>query len=173
MHSIEIPKHVKVYLGKGFIKLEGPKGILIKKTGDLQFVIKASRIYVLHSKNISTKDVAFYVVVLTKLLHGIERGFRERLRIVGVGFKALVQNSNLQLKLGYSHLIEWKIPKTIQIVCSKLKGTVLLIKGNEPYKVSQIATQIREFRVPDVYKGKGIKKDNEILVLKKGKRESK
>ena len=173
MYSLSIPKNVKIQIGKNFIKIEGPKGVLIKKIGALQIIVKDSRIYILNFKDIPVQNINFYLTLLEKLISGISRGFRERLRIVGVGFKATVQTSSLQLKLGFSHVIEWNIPKTIQIVSSKLKGTVLLIKGNEPYKVSQIATQIRQFRVPDAYKGKGIKKDNEILHLKKGKRESK
>ena len=106
MYSVEIPKHVKIYLGKGFIKIEGPKGILIKKTGNLNLAIKDARIYILNSQTLSNKDITFYVILLTKLLHGIETGFRERLRIIGVGFKATTQDLVLQLKLGFSHLIE-------------------------------------------------------------------
>lgn len=173
MYSIIVPKNIKITLGKSFIKFEGPQGILVKKMGSLHIVKKDSTLFLLKKENVNNATFQLSLITLKKLIQGISRGFRSKLQINGVGFKAIVQPTQLELKIGFSHLVTWKIPNNIKLITSKLKGTVLLIKGNEPYKVSQIATQIRQFRVPDAYKGKGIKKYDEILRLKKGKRESK
>jgi large subunit ribosomal protein L6 len=77
------------------------------------------------------------------------------------------------LKLGFSHEVKYTIPEDISILVSKNKGTILIVRGKENYRVQQIAREIRLLRVPDAYKGKGIQYKKEILVLKKGKRESK
>jgi large subunit ribosomal protein L6 len=75
--------------------------------------------------------------------------------------------------LGFSHEVNYKIPDDISILVSKNKGTILIIKGKENYRVQQIAREIRLLRIPDAYKGKGVQYKKEVLVLKKGKRESK
>jgi large subunit ribosomal protein L6 len=77
------------------------------------------------------------------------------------------------LKIGYSHEVIYPIPADVSIVCSKAKGTILLIKGVELYRVRQVAAEIRALHLPDAYKGKGIHYNKEVLRLKKGKREGK
>lgn len=104
---------------------------------------------------------------------GVTKGFTQKLRLVGVGFRAAVTAEVLSLKIGFSHEVRYKIPTDITIFVSKNKGTVLLIKGKENYKVQQVAREIRMLRLPDAYKGKGIHYKKEVLTLKKGKRESK
>ncbi len=84
-----------------------------------------------------------------------------------------MKKKKLILKIGYSHDVVYNIPDDIEIYNGKVKGTILLIKGKELYRVNQIASEIRALRKPDVYKGKGIHKQNEILKLKKGKRDGK
>jgi large subunit ribosomal protein L6 len=111
--------------------------------------------------------------MISNLILGVSKGYRCKLRLVGVGFRASVINKNLVLKIGYSHEIIYKIPEDITILCGKTKGTLLVIKAKELNKVTQVAAEIRSLRVPDAYKGKGIHYDKEVLVLKKGKREGK
>ena len=92
---------------------------------------------------------------------------------MGVGFRASIKDKILFLKLGYSHEIKYNIPEDVEILCAKAKGTLLFLRGKELYRVSQVASEIRSLRSPDAYKGKGIHYDNEQIILKKGKRESK
>jgi len=106
-------------------------------------------------------------------MEGVSKGFRQKLKLVGVGFKGFVKDNILNLKIGYSHEVTYEIPTDIKISASKVKGTLLLISGLELYRVKQIAADIRKLRIPDSYKGKGIHIDGEILKLKKGKREGK
>jgi len=104
MYSLNIPKNVNITLGKGFIKLIGPKGTLIKKIGSLRISLKDSRIYLLGLE--TNIQAQFYLKLLNNLILGISKGYSKRLRLVGVGFKALVINQKLKLKIGFSHLIE-------------------------------------------------------------------
>jgi large subunit ribosomal protein L6 len=103
----------------------------------------------------------------------VTKGYTKKLKLIGVGFRASVIENTLKLKLGFSHEIEYHFPKEITIVTAKSKGTILLIKGPELTQVNQVAADIRGLRKPDDYKGKGIHYYNEILKLKKGKREGK
>jgi large subunit ribosomal protein L6 len=107
------------------------------------------------------------------LIVGVSKGFTQKLRLIGVGFRGTLNNNVLNLKLGFSHEVKYEIPSDISILVSKNKGTVLIIKGKENFRVHQVAHEIRLLREPDAYKGKGIQYKKEILILKKGKRESK
>jgi large subunit ribosomal protein L6 len=111
--------------------------------------------------------------MLQSLIVGVLRGYRQKLRLVGIGFRAVVNKDKLILKIGYSHEVVYDIPSDVNIISSKAKGTLLFLKGKELYRVKQVASEIRSLRTPDSYKGKGICYDKEKLRLKKGKRENK
>jgi large subunit ribosomal protein L6 len=111
--------------------------------------------------------------MVNNLIIGVTKGYRQRLKLVGVGFKASIKDRIVFLKIGYSHEVAYAIPSDINIVVSKAKGTFLLIKGKEKERVKQVATEIRALRMPDAYKGKGIHFNKQVLKLKKGKREGK
>lgn len=168
MLSISIPNNVKISWNDTFIKIAGPLGTLIKKKGDLILVLKDNRLYLVND----TENTSFYFTILRSLISGVSKGYRVKLRLVGVGYKATMKENKLILKIGYSHEVIYNIPENIQIICSKAKGTLLLIKGLELYRVKQIAAEIRALHLPDPYKGKGIQYAKETLKLKKGKRES-
>lgn len=111
--------------------------------------------------------------MIRNLLVGVHKGFCQRLKLVGVGFRAMIKENKLILKLGFSHEVSYMIPTDVDIMCSKTKGILLLLKGKEKERVAQVAREIRNLRQPDAYKGKGIHYSKEILKLKKGKREGK
>lgn len=177
--SIVIPKEVEITWGVNFVKIKGPLGTVIKQKGNLEFAIENSRLYLLSSSN-EEKDnekKLFHLSLLRALIIGVSKGYKQKLRLVGVGYRAQIIENNLEhqlsLKIGYSHEVIYPIPSDIDIVCSKAKGTTLLIKGIELYRVRQVASEIRALHVPDAYKGKGIHYNKEVLKLKKGKREGK
>lgn len=146
-------------------------GYYNKKKGDLSFAIKNNRFYFLD--DIIEKKRHFYFSMISNLVLGVSKGYSCKLRLVGVGYRASVSNKVLTLKIGYSHEIKYDIPQDVDIFCGKTKGTRLLIRGIELQRVTQIASEIRSLRIPDVYKGKGIHYHKENIVLKKGKREGK
>lgn len=171
MHFINIPKNVEISWGKDYIKVTGNLGTLIKKKGNFSLAIKDSILYFWSEDPNFNEDT--YFAFLRSLILGVSQGYRKKLRLVGVGYKANIQSNNLSLKIGFSHEVLYPIPQDVQIFCAKAKGTLLIVKGIENYRVNQIAAEIRSLRIPDAYKGKGIHKENEVLRLKKGKRDGK
>jgi large subunit ribosomal protein L6 len=99
---------------------------------------------------------------------GVTKGFERKLEITGVGYKAAVQGKKLQLSLGYSHDIDFPIPTGISIVATK--PTELVITGIDKREVGQVAAEIRSFRPPEPYKGKGVKYAGEFIFRKEGKK---
>jgi large subunit ribosomal protein L6 len=171
MKSFLIPTGVTIKWGHEFFQVTGPLGTITKKKGDLSFAIKNNRFYFLD--DIIEKKRHFYFSMISNLVLGVSKGYSCKLRLVGVGYRASVSNKVLTLKIGYSHEIKYDIPQDVDIFCGKTKGTRLLIRGIELQRVTQIASEIRSLRIPDVYKGKGIHYHKENIVLKKGKREGK
>ncbi|MEQ9042684.1 MAG: 50S ribosomal protein L6 [Alphaproteobacteria bacterium] len=106
--------------------------------------------------------------LLSSLITGVAEGFEARLEINGVGYRAQVQGKDLVLQLGFSQEIRYPIPQGITIKCEK--PTLIAISGADKRLVGQVAAEIRDFRPPEPYKGKGIKRENEIIVRKEGKK---
>ena len=106
--------------------------------------------------------------VVANLIAGVTEGFTKKLEITGVGYRAAVQGSNLQLQLGYSHDVAYPIPKGIQVVCPK--PTEIVITGIDKQQVGQVAAEIRRFRPPEPYKGKGVRYAGEYILRKEGKK---
>ncbi len=106
--------------------------------------------------------------LVANLVAGVTEGFTKKLEITGVGYRAAVQGSNVQLQLGYSHDVTFPIPQGIQVVCPK--PTEIVITGIDKQKVGQVASEIRRFRPPEPYKGKGIKYAGEFILRKEGKK---
>ena len=106
--------------------------------------------------------------MVANLIEGVTKGFERRLEINGVGYRASVQGKNLQLALGYSHDIQYPIPEGIAIVTPK--PTEIVVSGTNKQKVGQVAAEIRAFRGPEPYKGKGVKYAEERIFRKEGKK---
>ncbi len=106
--------------------------------------------------------------MLANLILGVTKGFEKKLEISGVGYKAAVAGKNLQLSLGYSHDITFPIPQGISIATPK--PTEITITGIDKHKVGQVAAEIRGFRPPEPYKGKGVKYVGEFIFRKEGKK---
>jgi large subunit ribosomal protein L6 len=106
--------------------------------------------------------------MVENLITGVNSGFEKKLDITGVGYRAQVQGQNLQLALGFSHDVIYPIPAGIEIKCPK--PTEILISGIDKQVVGQVAAEIREFRPPEPYKGKGVRYADEFIVRKEGKK---
>ncbi len=102
------------------------------------------------------------------LVAGVSEGFTYNLEISGVGFRAAVQGKNLQLQLGFSHDVLYPIPEGISIKCER--PTHIAITGADKQRVGQVAAEIRAYRPPEPYKGKGVKHANEYILRKEGKK---
>ncbi len=175
MLKLLLPKNIQLSWGADFIKVEGPLGFLIKKKANFFLAEKDGFIYLYTTEEYNSQE-AFYLAMIKNLIFGVSKGYRHRLKLVGVGFKAFLNATNtkqVNLKIGFSHEVSYLLPKDVDCVVSKTKGTYLLLKGIEKNRVQQVAKEIRSLRMPDAYKGKGIHYQKEVLKLKKGKKEGK
>jgi large subunit ribosomal protein L6 len=105
---------------------------------------------------------------IQSMVTGVAEGFSKKLEINGVGYRAAVQGNKLNLQLGFSHDIAYPIPEGIEIKCER--PTAIAISGADKQKVGQVAADIRAYRPPEPYKGKGIKYSDEIVLRKEGKK---
>jgi large subunit ribosomal protein L6 len=106
--------------------------------------------------------------LLSNMVIGVEQGFEKKLQLVGVGYRAQVQGDTLSLSLGFSHPVSYKIPQGILI--STPSQTEITIKGVDKQRVGQVAAEIRGYRPPEPYKGKGVRYTDEVIVLKEIKK---
>jgi large subunit ribosomal protein L6 len=106
--------------------------------------------------------------MVANLVTGVTKGFERKLEITGVGYRAAVQGKNLQLALGYSHDVVYPIPEGITITVPK--PTEITVVGNDSQKVGQVAAEIRSYRPPEPYKGKGVRYSDEFIFRKEGKK---
>jgi large subunit ribosomal protein L6 len=169
--AVDIPDKVKVSVDKdGAVSVEGPKG---KLSWTLPRNIKASvadnRISVV--RDAETRSVkALHGLsrsLVSNMVQGVSEGFTKNLEIEGVGFKAAVQGSNLNLSLGFSHPIVFSIPKDIKITVTD--NTKISIQGIDKKTVGQVAADIRRYYPPEPYKGKGVRYAGEQIRRKEGK----
>ena len=106
--------------------------------------------------------------LVANMLRGVANGFTTDLEIVGVGFRAAIEGKNLKLQLGFSHDVMYSIPEGVKITCEK--PTMIKVFGADRQQVGQVAAEIRAFRPPEPYKGKGIKYSDEYVLRKEGKK---
>ena len=169
--AVDIPDKVKVSVDKdGAVSVEGPKG---KLSWTLPRNIKASvadnRVSVV--RDAETRSVkALHGLsrsLVSNMVQGVSEGFTKQLEIEGVGFKAAVQGSNLNLSLGFSHPIVFSIPKDIKIIVTD--NTKISIQGIDKKTVGQVAADIRRYYPPEPCKGKGVRYAGEQVRRKEGK----
>ena len=106
--------------------------------------------------------------IVNNLVHGVTQGYSKTLLITGVGYRAAVQGRTLNLQLGYSHHINHAIPDGIDVKCDS--ATTIVVSGTDKQLVGQVAANVRAYRPPEPYKGKGIRYDGEIVMRKEGKK---
>ena len=168
---VSVPGGVTAAVNGQEVKIKGPKGELKHVLADAM-VAKLDQGAISIAMREDTKEAramwGMSRTLVSNLIAGVTEGFSKRLEITGVGYRAAVQGANLQLQLGYSHDIAYPIPQGIQIACPK--PTEIVITGIDKQKVGQVAAEIRAFRPPEPYKGKGIKYAGEFIARKEGKK---
>jgi large subunit ribosomal protein L6 len=169
--AVEIPDKVKVNIdNEGAVSVEGPKGKLNwRLPRDIKGSVKENRVSLV--REAETRSVKALHGLSRSLVHnmvqGVSEGFSKQLEIEGVGFKAAVQGSTLNLSLGFSHPVLFPIPKEIKITIAE--GTKLTIQGIDKKLVGQVTADIRRFYPPEPYKGKGVRYVGEQIRRKVGK----
>ncbi|HEX3506038.1 MAG TPA: 50S ribosomal protein L6 [Xanthobacteraceae bacterium] len=168
---IAVPSGVTANVEGQTVKVKGPKGALAVALHD-DVEVKLDKGQIKIDPRSETKRARSQWgtsrTLVSNLIAGVTKGFEQKLEINGVGYRAAVQGKNLQLALGYSHDVVYPIPEGITIVTPK--PVEILISGSDRQKVGQVAAEIREFRPPEPYKGKGIKYSDERIFRKEGKK---
>ncbi|MBV9530154.1 MAG: 50S ribosomal protein L6 [Bradyrhizobium sp.] len=168
---VAVPSGVTATVEGQTVKMKGPKG-------QLQFVVHddvevslehgALKVAPRHDTSRARALYGTARAQIANLVAGVTKGFEKKLEITGVGYRAAMQGKNLQLALGYSHDVIYPIPDGISIAVPK--PTEVTITGNDIQRVGQVASEIRAFRPPEPYKGKGVKYVGEFIFRKEGKK---
>ncbi len=168
---VAIPGGVTASIDNGTLSVKGPKGTLTMGLSDLvTYNLDDGTISILPAND--SKDARSHWglqrTLVSNLVEGVTAGFTKVLVITGVGYRANAQGKNLKLQLGYSHDVDVAIPEGIEIKTPD--NTTIEISGIDKQKVGQVAAEIRRWRKPEPYKGKGIKYRGEFVFRKEGKK---
>ena len=168
---VPIPAGVTASMEAGTLSVKGPKGVLTMPMSDLISYEMQDDGLMVKPANASKAARAFWGMQRTlvqNLVTGVTEGFTKVLEITGVGYRANSQGKMLKLQLGYSHDVDFAIPEGIEIKTPD--NTTVVISGIDKQKVGQVAAEIRRWRKPEPYKGKGIKYRGEYIFRKEGKK---
>lgn len=169
--AVPVPAGVTATIEDRTLSVKGPKGALtMPLADDISYDVRPGEIGVTPA-NDTKRARAFWGLqrtLVSNLVIGVSDGFTKVLEITGVGYRAAVQGSNLRLQLGYSHDVDFTIPEGITIKTPD--QTTVEITGMDKQRVGQVAAEIRRWRKPEPYKGKGIKYRGEFIFRKEGKK---
>jgi len=168
---ITVPAKVEVTIGGTEITVKGPLGTLKQATSSHVSVKKDGDKLVLEASNDSQQANAMsgtLRALLANMILGVDKGFEKKLTLVGVGYKAQAQGSNLNLALGFSHPIVHKMPEGVKVATPA--PTEIVITGSDKQKVGQVAAEVRAYKPPEPYKGKGVRYSDEKVVIKETKK---
>jgi large subunit ribosomal protein L6 len=169
--AVPVPKGVTASVDGQTVKMKGPKGELTFVAADGISVAFENGAIAVNPRDESKAARAAWGMsrtMVANLIEGVTKGFERRLEINGVGYRAAVQGKNLQLALGFSHDVNYPIPDGIAIATPK--PTEIVVSGTNKQRVGQVAAEIRGFRGPEPYKGKGVKYAEEKIFRKEGKK---
>lgn len=170
-YPVDLPKGVEVHLGDAEISIKGPLGSLsqfllpavkIQRDGD-QIICRADE----GAPDANAMSGTMRALV-NNMVIGVTKGFEKKLSLVGVGYRAQAQGSKLNLTLGFSHPVVHEMPDGIKVETPT--QTEILIKGINKQVVGQVAAEIRAYRSPEPYKGKGVRYADEVVVIKETKK---
>lgn len=170
-NPVAIPAGVDCTLANGQINAKGKLGQLsFHISPEVVVEVKDGKVFVQPRTSAKLARMMWGTTqrLVKNLVTGVSQGFTRKLEITGVGYRAQVQGDKLILQLGYSHDVELIIPSDLKIVCEK--PTSIAISGADLQKIGQFAAEIRKYRPPEPYKGKGIKFEGEFILRKEGKK---
>jgi large subunit ribosomal protein L6 len=170
-YPVEIPAGVEVSLSDQAIKVKGPKGELSQTTHPFVEINKDEAVLKFAARNSGKAADAMagtMRALINNMVTGVSQGFEKKLTLIGVGYRAQVQGKVLNLSLGFSHPVEHAIPEGVNIETPS--QTEVVVTGIDKQKVGQVAANIRAYRPPEPYKGKGVRYADEHVVRKEAKK---
>jgi large subunit ribosomal protein L6 len=169
-NPVEVPKGVDVKVDGQSIKVKGPKGELTRALHPSVVAVVEGGKILLKTKTESKLEKPFHGLsrtLVANMVTGVTQGFTKSLTLVGVGYRAAMQGKELNLTLGYSHPVKFNPPAGITIAVDK--QTTVIVTGSDKETVGQVAANIRGFRPPEPYHGKGVRYSDEQIITKVGK----
>jgi len=168
---VELPSGVTAAVSGQTIEVKGPKGTRsFSATDDVTLTVEDNKVVVEprgKSKR-ARQQWGMSRTMVANLVQGVTTGFKKELEIQGVGYRAAVQGTTLKLNLGYSHDVDYVAPEGVTITAPK--QTEIVVEGIDEQAVGQVAAEIRQWRAPEPYKGKGIRYKGEFIFRKEGKK---
>ena len=168
---VSIPANVEVDLSASDVSVKGPLGKLQWSiNSDVTVEHKDDNLLVKVANNSRQANAMSGTMrsLLANMVQGVSKGYEKKLLLVGVGYRAKADNENLNLTLGFSHPVVYKLPEGIK--AETPSQTEIVIKGIDKQKVGQVAAEVRAFRKPEPYKGKGVRYADEVSVMKEAKK---
>lgn len=170
-NPVVVPSGVEVTLAAGEISMKGPLGTLKQAlSGDVSVVREGDSLLCKAQNDSMQADAMSGTIraLLANMVQGVSKGFERKLNLVGVGYRAQAAGDTLNLTLGFSHPVAYKMPAGIKVETPT--QTEIVLKGADKQRVGQVAAEIRAFREPEPYKGKGVRYSDEVVVLKETKK---
>lgn len=170
-YPVDLPKGVEANIAANQITVKGPLGTLTQDLNENVKIDSAEGKLSFSEANESAQAKAMAGTMrslVNNMVLGVSKGFEKRLNLVGVGFRAQVQGATLKMQLGFSHDVLHEIPEGIKIECPS--QTEIIVKGSNKQVVGQVAAEIRDYRRPEPYKGKGVRYADERVILKETKK---
>jgi large subunit ribosomal protein L6 len=168
---IVLPNDVEVTITAILITVKGPLGSLFQSINGLVKIENTNGTLNFEAANDSREANAMFGTLralVNNMIDGVTKGFEKKLNLVGVGYRAQAQGNNLNLSLGFSHPVVHQMPEGIK--CETPTQTEILIKGIDRQRVGQVAAEVRAYRSPEPYKGKGVRYSDEVVVIKETKK---
>jgi len=172
-NPVTVPNGVEVNIAAGLLMAKGKLGELsVAIMPEVEVKITDSEI-VVSPKEKSKRALAMWGTtrsLVNNAVCGVSEGFTKRLEVIGVGYRAQAQGQKLTMQLGYSHDIVYVVPDGVKVGVEGDRNNVIAVTGADKQKVGQVASEIRAFRKPEPYKGKGVRYSDEYVVRKEGKK---
>ena len=166
---VKLPPKVEVTLAGGEISIKGPLGSLSRRFGDTVTIEKSGDTLVFKANGEGSGVMHGTVrALVANMVKGVTEGYEKRLALVGVGYRAQAAGDKINLTLGFSHPVVHRMPKGVKVETPQ--QTEIVIKGIDKQQVGQVAAEIRAYRPPEPYKGKGVRYANEQVVIKETKK---
>ncbi len=168
---VAVPEGATAAIAGNQITIKGPLGSMSRTLSDLVVVKQEDKLLKVEAANDSREAVAMWGTtraLLNNMVLGVSKGFEKRLSLVGVGFRAQAQGDKLNMSLGFSHPVVHVMPEGIK--CETPSQTEIVIKGMDKHLVGQVAADVRAYRKPEPYKGKGVRYVDEVVKIKETKK---
>jgi large subunit ribosomal protein L6 len=168
---VDLPQGVEVNLSGTSVSMKGSKGQLTMELNsevELKQEDNALTVKARSGSRFATAIAGTTRALLANMAHGVSEGFEKKLELVGVGYRAQAQGNKLNLTLGFSHPVVYEMPEGVSVETPS--QTEVIVKGTDKQKVGQAAAEIRRYRPPEPYKGKGVRYADERVVIKEAKK---